>query len=43
MRNEWINKFKTTVNLKIKGKNIERFVKRLTNFNIEILELKYLK
>lgn len=41
--NEWLNKFKTTINLKVKGKNIERFIKRINSFNIELLEIKYLK
>lgn len=41
--NEWLNKFKTTINLKVKGKNIERFIKRINSFDIELLEIKYLK
>lgn len=41
--NEWLNKIKTTINLKVKGKNIERFIKRINSFNIELLEIKYLK
>ena len=41
--NEWINKIRTTVNLKIKGKNIERFIKRINSFNIDLLQINYLK
>lgn len=43
MKNEWLNKIKTTYYLKIKGKNIERFIKRLNSVGIELLEIKYLK
>lgn len=43
MKNEWLNKIKTTYYVKIKGKNIERFIKRLNNVGIELLEIKYLK
>ena len=43
MRNEWLNKFKTTYYIKVKGRNIERFIKRLISVDIELLEIKYLK
>ena len=43
MKNEWLNKLKTTYYIKIKGKNIERFIKRLISVDIELLEIKYLK
>lgn len=43
MKNEWLNKIKTTYYIKIKGKNIERFIKRLNSVGIELLEIKYLK
>lgn len=32
-----------TVKIKIKGKNIERFLKRLISFNIELLKIEYIK
>ncbi len=37
-----IEKFKSKVALKIKGKNINRFIKRLTTRKINILSLKYI-
>ena len=43
MTNEWLNKIKTTYYIKINGKNIERFIKRLISVDIELLEIKYLK
>lgn len=43
MKNDFIYKFKNTVSLKIKGKNIERFMKRIVSLNIELLNVKYLK
>ncbi len=43
MKNDWLNKLKTTYYIKIKGKNIERFIKRLISFDIELLEIKYIK
>ena len=35
--------FKNTLDIKIKGKNIERFIKRLNSYNIDILNIKYIK
>ena len=43
MKNSLIIKFKSKVKLNIKGKNIERFIKRLRTNDIEILKLEYLK
>lgn len=43
MDNNWLNKFKTTVKVRVSGKNIERFLKRLVSLNIELLEIEYLK
>ena len=43
MKNSLILKFRSKVKLNIKGKNIERFIKRLRTNNIEILKLEYLK
>ena len=35
--------FKNTIDIKVKGKNIERFIRRLNNHNIDILNINYLK
>lgn len=43
MKNELIYKFKNTVKLKISGKNIERYIKRIISMDIEILDMKKLK
>ncbi len=43
MKNNLIYKFTNKIRLNIKGKNIERFIKRLKTNNIDILEIKYLK
>ena len=43
MENKFLDKYKNTITLRIKGKNIERFIKRLNSFNIDLLEIKYLK
>jgi similar to stage IV sporulation protein len=37
------NLFKNTIDLKIKGKNIERFIKRINQLSIDIYDIKYLK
>lgn len=42
MENIEINKLKNKIKLKISGKNIERFIKRVYKNNIEILNLKYI-
>lgn len=43
MKNTFINKFKSSILIKVTGKNIERFIKRLISHKIEILGLKYIK
>lgn len=43
MKNNLINRLNNTVTVKIKGKNIERFLKRLVNLNIDLLKIKYIK
>lgn len=43
MKNEFINKFKSSVKIKINGKNIERFIKKIMNLNIEILDIKIVR
>ena len=43
MKNTFINKFKSSILIKVTGKNIERFIKRLISHKIEILDLKYIK
>ncbi len=40
MKNEFINQLKSSVKIKIQGKNIERFLKKVIRLNIEILDLK---
>ena len=43
MKNSFINRFKSKIKLNIKGKNIERFIRRLIKNNIEIISLEKLK
>lgn len=43
MKNTFINRFKSSILIKVTGKNIERFIKRLISNKIEILDLKYVK
>ena len=43
MKNYLYKSLKSKVSIKIIGTNIERFIKRLKNNNIEVLNLKYLK
>ena len=43
MKNTFINKFKSSILIKVTGKNIERFIKRLISHKVEILDLKYIK
>ena len=43
MKNSFINKFKSKKKLRIKGKNIERFIRRLIKNNIEIISLERIK
>lgn len=43
MKNEWISRLKNTITVKIKGKNIERFLKRIVSLNIDLLKIKYIK
>lgn len=43
MKNYLYKSLKSKVSVKIVGTNIERFIKRLKNNNIEILNLKYIK
>ena len=40
MENRILDKFKDTIKIKVSGKNIDRFIKRLYKNNIEILSLK---
>ena len=42
MENTTFNKFRNTIKIKIQGKNIERFIRRLYKNNIEILSIKYI-
>ena len=43
MKNEWINRFKNTITVKIRGKNIERFLKRLVSLKIDLLKIQKIK
>lgn len=43
MKNEIINKFKSKIKINIKGKNIERFIRRIIKNNIEIIKLEQIK
>lgn len=43
MKNEFINKFKSSVKIKTNGKNIERFIQKIMNLNIEILDIKIVR
>ena len=43
MKNGFINKFRSTYKIKITGKNVERFLRRLMSMNIELLDIKYPK
>ncbi|MBE6153326.1 MAG: hypothetical protein E7166_03800 [Firmicutes bacterium] len=42
MENKIIDRFKNKIKLKVSGKNIERFIKRLYKNDIEIISLKYI-
>ncbi|MBR6690100.1 MAG: sporulation protein YqfD [Bacilli bacterium] len=42
MKNNVLYLIKSKLNIKVKGHNIERFIKRLKNNNIEILDIKYI-
>ena len=42
IKNDLIYILKSKINIKVKGNNIERFIKRLKNNNIDILKLKYI-
>ena len=35
--------FKNNIDIKVKGKNIERFIKRINSYNLEILNIDYIK
>ena len=43
MKNNLINKLQNKIKLNIKGKNIERFIKRLKTNQIDLLKIEYLK
>ena len=42
MKNNILYILKSKLNINIKGNNIERFIKRLKNNNIDILNIKYI-
>lgn len=43
MKNELINRLKNSVVIKIKGKNIERFIRKVIKLHIDILDLQIIK
>lgn len=43
MKNSFLGRLKNTVTIQIKGKNIERFLKRIISLEIELLDIKYVK
>lgn len=43
MKNQLINQLKSSVTIQVKGKNIERFIKRIMQLHIDILDLQILK
>lgn len=43
MKNNIIYKYKSKVKIKVVGKNIERFIKRLKSNHIELLKIEYIK
>lgn len=43
MKNSLLIKFKSRVKINVQGKNVERFIKRLKNNNIELLKINYVK
>lgn len=43
MKNEFLLKLKSKLKIKVQGKNIERFIKRLNASHIELLNITYLK
>ena len=42
MKNNIIYKYKSKVKIKVVGKNIERFIKRLKSNHIELLKIEYM-
>lgn len=42
MKNAFINRFRSMVKLRIKGKNVERFLKRLVDQKIELIKIIYI-
>lgn len=43
VKNEFFYRFKSSVKIKVEGKNIERFLKKIIHLNIEILDLKIVR
>lgn len=43
MKNQFINSFKSSIKIKITGKNIERFIRKIIQLKIEILDIKIKK
>ena len=43
MKNQFINSLKSSIKIKITGKNIERFIRKIIQLKIEILDIKIKK
>ena len=43
MKNSFINRLENTITVRIKGKNIERFIKRIVKLKIDLLKINYIK
>lgn len=43
MKNSFLNHFQDRIKVKIKGKNVERFIKRLVTLQIELYDIEYIR
>lgn len=43
MKNSFLNHFQNRIKIKIKGKNVERFIKRLVTLHIELYNIQYIR
>lgn len=43
MKNSFINRLENTITVRVKGKNIERFIKRIVKLKIDLLKINYIK
>ena len=42
MKNQFLNLFRSAIKINIKGKNIDRFIRKLITLKIELLEIEYI-